>query len=387
MPNSTIAPALLLALTATATASAGAVQDNPVEELLRLHHRQRVAHVLADARALAESFDTAFVELNRGSVGSRTPDELRERFTAYFAGARFLEWEDVRPPRIRLSPDGRWADVIVEKRVRTIPADTTWNRREDYATFAWLERWVRGDSAWRLAAMASTDRPVEGEAPASLADRVRAYEILSRARAALGGEEAVARVATLRLVADCEGPRGPFRTTVASARDGRVALLQEFPSRPRFAAGIGLGGGWQRSGDDPPVDSLDAVLGTVVTGHEVHLLALAPEARFTAPVGRPSERLDGRDARVVRFVDALGAPVDFLYDAGTGRPLGFRLVNHTGRGAADILTRFEDWRRVGDVLLPFVIAITQGDDVYRYTIVQATTDWLTERAFRPADER
>jgi len=385
-PPTWVSVVLSAALAASVTSAARGVQDDPVEELLRLHHLQRVAHVLGDAHALAETSAPQYVELNRGRVTTRTPEELRERFTSYFSAVRFLEWEDVHPPRIRLSPDGEWAEMIVEKRVRTIPADTTLSARQGQAVFAWLERWVRPESVWRLATIASTDRPLAEDSTASLAARVRAYEILRRARAALGGEEAVARIATLRFVAECEGPRGPFRTTVVSARDGRVAFEQRFPARPRFAAGIALGGAWHRSGDGPIVDSLGAVLGTVVSGHELHLLALAPEARYVAPAARPSERFDGHEAHVVRFRDALGAPVDFLFDPHTGRPLAFRLRNHTGRGAAAVLTRFDDWRQAGDVLLPFAIQITHGEDLYRYRIVEATTDWLTNGAFRPESE-
>ncbi len=76
-----------------------------------------------------------------------------------------------------------------------------------------------------------------------------------------------------------------------------------------------------------------------------------------------------------------------LFDAVTGRPLGLRLVNHTGRGASVILTRFDEFRPVGNVLLPFAITFAYGDDQYRYRISEATVDWLTDRAFRPGSGR
>jgi hypothetical protein len=373
---------LALATLVSASVPASA-QESPVEELLRLHNRQRAAHVLNDAGDLVDAFEDSLVELNHGNVTTTMRVEMRRRFDDYLRGVRFLEWEDIRPPRIRLSPDARWADVIVEKRVRTLPADTLRTKHRDDTVFAWLERWVRKNSRWRLATIASTDRSTETTDSTPLAAQVRAWEILHRARLALGGDEAVARVGTVRFRADCDGPSGPFWTTVASARDGRVALRQGFPTRPRFAAGIGLDGGWQLSGNDPPSDSLGTVSASVVTAHEMHLLAMSPEARYADPVALGSGLLDGVDASVVRFRDGLGAPVDFFYDLGTGRPLGFRIVNHTGRGAGEILTRFDDWRRVGQVLLPFAVSMTQGSDIYRYQIVEASTDWLTDRAFQP----
>lgn len=371
-----------------ALASGAPAQDPAVEALLRLHHAQRVAHVLGDAALLAGMFAEPLVEVADGRVARVTRDAARARFGAYFEAVRFLEWEDLRPPRIRLAPAGGWAEVVVEKRVRTVPADS--GGRAEAARFAWVERWARGGDGWRLATMASTGVATAVDSGRAVLERgaasegeARAYAILRRAREALGGEEAVARVATLRLTAACRGPLGRFVTEVASARDGRVSLVQRFPYQQDFAAGVGLHGSWQRSGAGPTVDSLGAVARSVVTGHELHLLALAPEARFTRPVARAGQSLDGRDVDVVELIDGLGAPVRFYYDAATGRPAGFRLANHTGQGAGTVEARFGDWRTVAGVWLPFAIELGHGTDRYIYEVTDASVAWLTDAWFRP----
>lgn len=368
-------------LTANARHVIGQADD--VEALLRLHHKQRVAHVLGEADLLVASLHSGFTEVSGGSVDRPSRASLRGRFADYFGSVRFLEWEDVHPPLVRLaSPGGAWAEVIVQKRVRAVPADTTRSKREISAVFAWAERWTRSDSAWRLATLVSTDRRDDDASPATLADRVKAYEILRRARIALGGEGAVARIGTLRYLATCEGPRGSFETEVTSARDGRVAFLQRFSTRPRFGAGASLGGAWVLTGDEVVAhDSLDQVLETVVGAHEFHLLAIAPEARYVEPAVGERRAFDGAEVDVVRFADRLGARVEFYYDARTGIPRGFRPVDHTGRGAAEILTVLEDWRRVGEILLPFRITITQGEDAYRYQVTEASVDWIANDSF------
>lgn len=373
---------VLCLLAFLAAAPSAAAQDAAVEALLRRHHEQRVAHVLGDARMLTEPFLPGLLEIGRGRVDSPSADAARARFDAYLSSVRFLEWEDVRPPRIRISPGGDWAEMIVEKRVRLIPADTLGPGGGGHSLFAWVERWERTAEGWQLATIASTERSARDTASTALAARVRAYEILRRAREAMGGEAAVARVATLRFAADCVGPGGPFVTEVASARDGRVSFVQRFPTRPDFGAGVSLDGPWQRSGDGR-VDSLGAVLGSVVTAHEMHLLAIGPESRYTAPRALSPRVLDGRDVHVVELSDALGAPVTFFYDAGTGLPAAFSPANHTGRGADSILTRFDGWRRVGDLLLPFAMDIEQGEDRYRYRVTEASAGWLPDPAFRP----
>jgi hypothetical protein len=81
---------------------------------------------------------------------------------------------------------------------------------------------------------------------------------------------------------------------------------------------------------------------------------------------------------------ALGAPADFFYDVELRRPLGFRLRNHSGRGAALIEVRYDDWRPVGEVRLPFAMTITQREDVYRYRLSTIDTSWVPAAGFEPS---
>jgi hypothetical protein len=379
---SAVGTAAGLGLTALlASAAPAQSRPDPVEELLRLHHQQRVAHVLGDAALLTMPHAPGFTSVNRGTIERPSREESRAMFQSYFSAVRFLEWEDVRPPVIRVSPSGDWAETVVSKRVRLIPADTVRAKSQYHTTFGWVARWERVDGRWQLATLASTDSS-QGDR-GLLAEQVRAYEILLRAREAVGGAAAVARIATMRFAAQCEGPGGPFQTTVASARDGRVRLEQRFPTAQGFAAGLALQGPWQRAGTGPVVDSLGSTLLAVLNGHEFHLLALAPESRFVAPVARPRERWGAREANVVRFRDHQGGNTDFLYDADTGLPLGFRTASQSSSGPATVSSAFEDWRPVGGVRLPHVIRITHGSDLWRYRIDEVSVAWLPDSTFRP----
>lgn len=368
------------------TPTAVATNDSIVEQLLHLHHQQRVAHVLGDPQALVASFATDFTEVSSGQIRAPTHQQVLSRFSAYLSAVRFLEWENVAPPRIRVAPSGKWAEVIVRKRVRAIASDTVTSRSETAATFAWTERWTWTPNGWRLSSLTSTRAETAEQPRAALADVVRAHEILARARRVLGGDSVVAAVATLRFDAECEGPNGHFTTEVASARDGRVRFAQRHSPDRRFAAGVSLDGPWQGSASaaTPTItDSARSIMGTVIDAHELHLLAIAPEARYTNPVAQGRERIDGSVAAVVRFLDRRGAPADFFYDVNSGLPIGFRVVNHTGRGASPILTTFHDWLRVGSVRLPHRVVIAQGSETYTYHMTSASTDWLPDAAFSP----
>ena len=81
---------------------------------------------------------------------------------------------------------------------------------------------------------------------------------------------------------------------------------------------------------------------------------------------------------MVRFRDAAGSPIDFLYDPDTGRPEAYRPVNHAGSGPAQIVVRFSDWRPAERVLLPRLITMTAGADVFRYQVTEVSTDWIDD---------
>src|SRR6185295_6946734 len=93
-----------------------AQSTSTVETLLRLRQQARVAHVLGDAHLLTKGFSRDYQELNRGSWSRPRREEAERRFSRYFASVRFLEWEDVRPPIVSVSPDSQWAEIIVDKR-------------------------------------------------------------------------------------------------------------------------------------------------------------------------------------------------------------------------------------------------------------------------------
>ena len=388
-----IARAVLVAVAITVTAMGAPeakegprTEDSPLEELLQLHHRHRVSHVTGDAASLAATLAEPFLDVGRGRVDLRTRQEAADRFDAYFAASAFLEWEDVRPPVVRMSSDQSLAIVHVEKRVRVLTRAADGGHADSAERFAWTETWRRGEGGWMLASTTSTRAPEPDPFAASAQARHDAARVLRLARAALGGDDAVARIAMVSFRAECEGPRGPFHTRVVSARDGRVRFEQRFPARPAFGMGIDLDGGWQRDAGGERRDALSPQARSVLHAHELLLLAVAPEARYRAPLAAGTADVHGRPAAVVRFADPLDAPADFFYDIQDHRPLGFRLRNHTGRGAPLVDVRYADWRPVGPLRLPFAVTIAQGDEIYRYRITDVDTSWVRAAGFGPPAE-
>jgi len=81
-------------------------------ELLRLHEQQKTAHLTYNAELFVEMFADNVTQLQRGSVVTRTKAENLKRFKTYFSGYKFLEWEDIIPPVIKISKDGTLATLM-----------------------------------------------------------------------------------------------------------------------------------------------------------------------------------------------------------------------------------------------------------------------------------
>ena len=128
-------------------------------ELLRLHELARTAHLEARPDLMVASFADTLLEISDGLVSLRSREQNRVRFQRYFDRVKFQQWDDIAPPRIRISPDGRMAYVIVQKSVRLSPAGGTGSTQPEHTVFAWVEIYEKRAGKWTLVAVASTDRP------------------------------------------------------------------------------------------------------------------------------------------------------------------------------------------------------------------------------------
>jgi hypothetical protein len=127
--------------------------------LLLLHEQARIAHL--EKRVDLIGLPDSLMEIARGTVRVRSAADNQARFQAYFDRSTFEEWADLAPPRIRISPDGRMAYVVVQKSVRLTAPDSVGVARPEHTVYAWLEVYEKRNGKWTLAVVASTDRPGE----------------------------------------------------------------------------------------------------------------------------------------------------------------------------------------------------------------------------------
>ena len=128
------------------------------EALERVRALHRSAHFHRDAERMVATFSDDMRGVQNGEVVQRSREEHTARLQRYFDQSTFEAWDDLVPPHIRISPDGRMAYVIVQKRVALRARGDGEAGPIHETIFAWLETWEKVDGEWRLTANASTRR-------------------------------------------------------------------------------------------------------------------------------------------------------------------------------------------------------------------------------------
>ena len=199
------------------------------------------------------------------------------------------------------------------------------------------------------------------------------------------GGPSVAAVRTVEAVAECQGSRGPYRTTVRSARDGRAVFEQDFPSGRRYRAVLGPNGGSEYDSDSGHVTAATPLTYIAASGHQIHMLAIAPVTQFGPPVGVRDVEFQGQPAIGVEFHDRVGKTVIANYLSRDTTLLGFTFPGPEGQSIALVLSR---WRRIDGVSLPTRAVYLQGADAYRFRFTRIRLNAVSDSAFAvPADMR
>ena len=163
-----------------------------------------------------------------------------------------------------------------------------------------------------------------------------AQAIFARGRAHIGG----APLSAVRTVADVnEGGRG-WVTTVTSAADGRAL----FEQGGDFRAGVDSACAWSWDAAGRRRATSDPGTAAVVRGHELHLLAWDPAARWAVAGPTLDTTCRGARALLTTSRDERGAAVSLFHARGDSLPLGFLLPDECARDGSVIQVEWLDWR-------------------------------------------
>ena len=124
----------------------GANEDKAA--ILRLYETTRQGHLEGDPAKLLAQYGDQWDDLRDGTVVSRTLGEELDRMTDFFAGLRYLVWDDVNPPRIEVSTDGTLAWLLGEVRARAMQTQPDGSEREIAYRCSWLQVYTKQGGAW-----------------------------------------------------------------------------------------------------------------------------------------------------------------------------------------------------------------------------------------------
>ena len=133
------------------------VQSEAVNELLRMHYRDRAAHFNRDAASIYADFADEYFNIGNGQVNRADREAGQKRMQAYFDASTFLEWDDITPPVIRVSDDGSMAYILVHKKVRLL--NKNGGGKEEIEVFAWTTTLKKIDGKWKMTSVTSTRTP------------------------------------------------------------------------------------------------------------------------------------------------------------------------------------------------------------------------------------
>ncbi len=199
-------------------------------------------------------------------------------------------------------------------------------------------------------------------------------ELLAAAHRALGVTDSVRSIWAVATVAS---PSGGFLARIASATDGRVRLALG----QGLVAGVQGGEGWVCDSAGKVV-ALDSITRSVVRGHDLHMLVVAP-TWLPAPTRDPDQRWGDDSVLTLRFQDELGAPLLMRLRAADSVPVGLDLVNHTGSGPREVRVRLENWREQAGVRLFRSATFEHGENRFVYSYEELAINTLPVSAFQP----
>jgi hypothetical protein len=111
--------------------------------LLELHANVRRAHFETDVEQLLANDAEESINVRDAKVVRRRREEDVRRFTEYFDGATYHEWDDIEPPIVSISNDASLAWMIVNVRVRR-----TKDGEELRFRYAGISTYEKRDGRW-----------------------------------------------------------------------------------------------------------------------------------------------------------------------------------------------------------------------------------------------
>jgi ketosteroid isomerase-like protein len=127
--------------------------------LLAQHESARLAHFDRDVEKLMSGIAPELLYVRDGKITRRTKEQGRAQFTEYFRSAEFSMWDDLEPPVVQVSPDGKIAWMLCRVKVKYVRTSPDGTKTPTEFVCAWLATYEKQGNRWLMTANASTFQP------------------------------------------------------------------------------------------------------------------------------------------------------------------------------------------------------------------------------------
>ena len=194
-----------------------------------------------------------------------------------------------------------------------------------------------------------------------------AEQIVVQSFDAMGGRRALDTIRSIRALADCIGPRGPYQTEIHSARGDRLKFKQVSNNGASFIGIVNGRHSWVSDETTGEVTPLTKERATMLRGHEFQMIAIVPHERFREPKVEGYESFAGARTIKLSAIDELGKPASLFYSHDSKLLVGMIVVNP--RNDKELVrVQYQEWKQVGPVKLPSKVTATDqsGDFVLNF---------------------
>lgn len=149
--------AAMLAPAAAAETGATGAQACPVDAaaaLLARHEQAREAHLEANADLLEAGADEKVAMAGRGNLDIVTKESIGAFLRKYLAEVRYLEWSDMQPPVVTVSPDGQLGWMAVQVKARYVERAKPEAGEKSFKS-SWVATYRRAGCDWKMTGMSS----------------------------------------------------------------------------------------------------------------------------------------------------------------------------------------------------------------------------------------
>ncbi|GAA0189559.1 hypothetical protein GCM10009122_50010 [Fulvivirga kasyanovii] len=145
----------LIALLLLNACAASVDKEGEVAKLLLSDELDRKAHMTGDAGLLVSRMADTLVSIQNGQISKASKAQIEEQFSQYFNQVKYRKWDNIAPPAIHISDDGKFASLTINKITETREADSP-DSTYMTTTFAWTALYRKENDQWKMFSITST---------------------------------------------------------------------------------------------------------------------------------------------------------------------------------------------------------------------------------------